>query len=486
MAKTVQLKPRTALGKLTYGYSLDDLKRIENISFNVWLDDQLSPNAVRKAESEIDLSPFRSATMTIPEIYRDRVFKGRPSILSTELVHMTLLRRLFSSRQVYEMLVEHFSDYIPVELYTDKQLVRLDYDTNVIRKNTLGYYPKMLAAATFHPAMLNYLNGDTNTASNPNENFGRELLELFTITPSAKYTEQDVKSAAKMLSGISWKVATDETVINLSDHHFGDIEVFGFRHPNAPTDSQDEVIQRISNMVSYLALRPETATAFSKRMARRFVADKPSAALIKAMAATYSKTKGHIPSVFKTMVKHQEFAKAGATKVKRPMEHLGSTVRSMNLQLTSAIPPVNPTEPNQYFKGSPLVPLARLLETQGHLPFAWPFPDGYPDKGEDWTTLSSQVQRWNLINKISLGRMGTAFADKDFAADLSPQSSTPEAILNELSMRFYGKNLDVTERKEVLKLLDDVSAKLDKTKYVNKVAGMATALLMSKPEWNLR
>lgn len=486
MAKTVSLKPRTALGKLTYGYSLDDLKRIDAISFNVWLDDQLSPNAVRKAEDEIDLTPFRSATMTIPEIYRDRVFKGRPSLLSSELVHMTILRRLFSSRQIYEMLVEHFSDYIPVELFTDKQLVRLDYDTTVIRKNALGYYPKMLAAATFHPAMLNYLNGDTNTASNPNENYGRELLELFTVTPAAKYTEHDVKQAAKMLSGITWNVATDETGINLRDHYFGDIEVFGFKHPNAPTDSQDEVIQRISNLVSYLALRPETAKAFSKRMARRFVSDTPSAALIKSMAATYTRTKGHIPSVFKTMVKHQEFAKATASKVKRPMEHLGSTVRSLNLQLASVVPPANPAEPNQYFKGSPIVPLARLLETQGHLPFSWPFPDGFPDRGEDWTTLSSQVQRWNLINKISLGKMGTALADKDFAADLSAAAVTPETILNELSERFYGKNLDVTERKEVLKLLTAVPKNGDPQKYVNKIAGMATALLMSKPEWNLR
>lgn len=486
MAKTATLQPRSVLGKLTYGYNLDDLKRFDAIGLSTWLDDQLSPNAVRKAADEIDFTPFRSAKMSIPQIYRDRVFKGRPSLLSTELVHMTLLRRLFSSRQVYEMLVEHFSDYIPVDLYTDKQLVRLDYDTNVIRANALGYYPKMVAAATFHPAMLNYLNGDTNTASNSNENYGRELLELFTITPSAGYDEHDVKQAAKMLSGITWDVATDDNGVSLKDHYFGEINVFGFKHPNAPTDSQHEVIQRISNMVSYLALRPETAKAFSKRMARRFVSDTPSAAILKSMAATYSRTKGHIPSVFKTMVKHKDFAAAGATKVKRPMEHLGSTVRSLNLQLASVVPQANPAEPNQYFKGSPLVPIAKLLETQGHLPFAWPFPDGFPDKAETWTTLSSQVQRWNLVTKVSQGRMNTAFADKDFAADLAKSAATPDAILTDLSIRFYGKNLDTTERNEVLKLLRAVPQNGDQAKYVNKVAAMATALLMSKPEWNLR
>lgn len=484
--KLVKLDARTALAKLTYGYNLTDLKRFEALGLDVWLQDQLSPNAVTKAAGEIDFTPFRSASMTIPEIYRDRVFKGRPSILSTEMVHMTLLRRLYSSRQVYEMLVEHFSDYIPVELLTDKQLVRLDYDTTVIRENALGYYPKMLAAATFHPAMLNYLNGDTNTASSPNENFGRELLELFTVTPSAKYTEADVKQAAKMLSGITWNVATDDTGISLRDHYWGEITVFGYTDKNVETASEFEVVQRITNMVSYLALRPETAVAFSKRMARRFVSDSPSTTLIKAMAASYTKSRGHIPTVFKTMVKHQEFAKAGVSKVKRPMEHVGSTVRSLNLQLASPVPPANPASPNQYFQGSPLVPIYKMLEGQGHLPFAWPFPDGYPDKAETWTTLSSQVQRWNLVNKLALGKMNTAFKDLDFSGELAASSTTPETILTELSMRFYGKNLATTERIEVLKLLKTVKTGGDEVKYVNKVAAMAVALLMSKPEWNLR
>lgn len=484
--KLVKLDARTALAKLTYGYNLTDLKRFEALGLDVWLQDQLSPNAVTKAAGEIDFTPFRSASMTIPEIYRDRVFKGRPSILSTEMVHMTLLRRLYSSRQVYEMLVEHFSDYIPVELLTDKQLVRLDYDTTVIRENALGYYPKMLAAATFHPAMLNYLNGDTNTASSPNENFGRELLELFTVTPSAKYTEADVKQAAKMLSGITWNVATDDTGISLRDHYWGEITVFGYTDKNVETASEFEVVQRITNMVSYLALRPETAVAFSKRMARRFVSDSPSTTLIKAMAASYTKSRGHIPTVFKTMVKHQEFAKAGVSKVKRPMEHVGSTVRSLNLQLASTVPPANPASPNQYFQGSPLVPIYKMLEGQGHLPFAWPFPDGYPDKAETWTTLSSQVQRWNLVNKLALGKMNTAFKDLDFSGELAASSTTPETILTELSMRFYGKNLATTERIEVLKLLKTVKTGGDEVKYVNKVAAMAVALLMSKPEWNLR
>ena len=58
--------------------------------------------------------------------------------------------------------------------------------------------------------------------------------------------------------------------------------------------------------------------------------------------------------------------------------------------------------------------------------------------------------------------------------------------MTDLSIRFYGKNLATTERNEVLKLLKTVKANVEPAKYVNKVAAMAVALLMSKPDWNLR
>jgi hypothetical protein len=58
--------------------------------------------------------------------------------------------------------------------------------------------------------------------------------------------------------------------------------------------------------------------------------------------------------------------------------------------------------------------------------------------------------------------------------------------LSDLSIRFYGKNLDTTERNEVLKLLRAIKNNGDSEKYVSKVAAMAVALLMSKPDWNLR
>jgi len=484
---TSEKQARVYLAKLTYGYSIGDLENFVQSGVKKWLDKQLDKKYVALSLAAVDVSAYRTPTMSIGEIYDDRVFKNRPQLVSTELAHITILRRLFSAAQLNEMLVEFLSDYVPIPLRTDRELWRFDYDQRVIRANALGYFPALLKSATVHPAMLNFLNGETNTKQNANENFGRELLELFTITPAAKYTETDVKQAAKLLTGLVWDYNNNKPGVNLDDHHFGQIRVFGYVDKNASTSSEQVVLKRIYNLVTHLALLPQTASAFSKRMAERFVSDRPTAALIKAMATSYTESKGHIPTVVMAMVQHPDFVKSSGSKVKRPMEHLASTVRALELKLSAEIPAVNPVTPPQYFKGSPVLGLASFLDTQGHLPFNWPFPDGYPDDSESWITLASQVQRWNLGTKLALGRMNASLADPEIENLLAATSTTVGEIVDDLSLRFFGKRLDSAERTEMVDLISDATKNIpNRDKQRNLVATNAAALLISKPEWNLR
>ena len=89
-----------------------------------------------------------------------------------------------------------------------------------IRQNCLGNYKQMVRNLTLDIAMLRYLNGYLNTATAPDENYARELQELFTVGkgPDSKYTEQDVKEAAKVLTGWQVNVNTYQTVFNQARH----------------------------------------------------------------------------------------------------------------------------------------------------------------------------------------------------------------------------------------------------------------------------
>ncbi len=89
-----------------------------------------------------------------------------------------------------------------------------------IRQNCMGNFKQMVRDITVDIAMLRYLNGYLNTAAAPDENYGRELQELFTLGkgPDSKYTEQDVKEAAKVLTGWQINGTTYQTVFNSSRH----------------------------------------------------------------------------------------------------------------------------------------------------------------------------------------------------------------------------------------------------------------------------
>ncbi len=95
------------------------------------------------------------------------------------------------------------------------------YTYNVtLRKNALGNFKTMIKEITLNAAMLVYLNGNKNTAGAPNENYGRELQELFTMGkgPKSLYTESDVQAAAKVLTGFSYNTTTFKYTFSASKH----------------------------------------------------------------------------------------------------------------------------------------------------------------------------------------------------------------------------------------------------------------------------
>lgn len=487
MAGLSQVQAQRTLSRLTYGPSKASTAAIQKLGVSAWLKDQLNSKKQESHAPLRDLTSFPTESMTPAQLQAFYLYKIKPSLMANELAQLTLMRRLYSSRQVFEMLVEHFSDYVPVPFENKRSFFRGDYDKSVIRKHALGTYPDLLVAAAFHPAMLKFLNGNTNTAEHPNENFGREFLELFTITPAAGYREIDVQNAAKMFSGITFEPTTGVVRARVKQHYFGSIEVFGYVDQNSTTASEAVLRARIEKMIRHFAMLPQTANAFSVRMARRFVADVPPAALVKKMAATYATSGGSITKVFTVMAESAEFAAAKPSKVKRPMEHLSSTVRALDLQLSRAIPKPNLMDYKTYANGSPLPAVQAAVARQGHAPFEWPFPNGYPDVGEPWTTLTSQVQRWNLSNRLASGKMTNVFKAPDFESVIAATSQTPSAILRDLAVHLYGSPLSATEAKQIEAVLEKgVKKGLVKATYRKNLAATAAALLLSKPDWNLR
>jgi uncharacterized protein (DUF1800 family) len=474
------------LSRLSYGPTPAAVAELQKLGINAWVAAQLNPKRAEFPDLQATLDTFRSSKMSIAEVFADPHYTASRLHVADDIIFAALLRQSFSNNQLQETLAEHFNDYLHTSVFFSGDRFRASYDRDVIRANLLGSYPDMVVAATLHPAMMDYLNLDRSTASHPNENYARELLELFTVSVGAGYSEDDVQNAAKLMTGFSWNTNTSTLRVNLRDHYVGPLTVMGYTDANPATKNTDDVVASAQNLARNLALRPETAKAFATRLIRRFVSDNPDPKYVAALAKVYLASKGSIPKVVTAMIVHPSFMATASAKVKRPVEHLASTIRALNVQLAK---PVNGGDASlsYYYKGSGAIVLMQLADSQGHMPFKWAFPNGYPDYAEACTTFSSQIQRWNLAADLVLGRQAANFTPVDWPALVPDTAQTVPDIIQALAVSFMGGNLPKAQIAAVQNTVNNAVAYMsDPAVRRPKIIETAAILLLSTPEWNQR
>ena len=351
-----------------------------------WLTKQLSPSTIAESTTVTALSKW------FPDLYNtaaakwttDRAKTKTAYEYSADLASVAMLRRIYSTRQVLENMVAFWSDVLHVDARHDTAWVwRADYDS-VIRAKALGKFEDLLVACELHPAMLLYLDNYRSVKDAPNENQGRELLELHTVGRGAGYTEDMVKDSAKILSGYTvvpyttWAGAYDP-----QKHTTGAVKVLGFTDANAAADGSALAVRYLK----YLARHPATATNIATKLARHFVADQPSADLVAAVAAAYTKSGTNIKSALKALVAHPDFLASAGRLVRNPYEDLVATVRSLGAQA------LDPITANSFARACIYSPVTTL-------PFQWPNPAGQPLGDAAWCSagrmLASFKMHWNL------------------------------------------------------------------------------------------
>lgn len=284
-----------------------------------------------------------------------------------------IARRTQSSQQVLETMTQFWENHLYVPTNGEQWFVhRVSYG-ETIRKNALGRYDRLLYAAITHPAMLLYLDNATSTAAKPNENLGRELLELHTVG-RGRFTEADVKDSARILTG--WYVDMWKTwrpSYRRDMHSTGRVRVKGFTHANASTDGRE--VTRL--YLQYLARHPDTARRVVTKLAVKFVGDAPPKALVDRLVKVYLKNNTAIAPVLNALVKSTAFKKSQGKKVRDPIEDVVATYRALGVEVG------RPTTSNSAAN-------AVLWQAQeiGATPFGWPRPDGTPIDNVAWSSTS--------------------------------------------------------------------------------------------------
>ena len=376
------------LRRTTYGVTPALVTEAARLGRKAWLEAQLAPTALPDPEGDAVLARFPALSLSTSEVRR-RADAGtlKPWDLMFSLGQAAIGRAIWSRRQLLEVMVDFWSNHFNVTCPSDDVWdCRHTLDAGVLRPLAFGRFADLLPAVTAHPAMLRYLDNVSSTKTAPNENLGRELLELHTLGVGAGYTERDVLDSARILTGLSVDWTTGLFTYRSRSHWTGGVRVLGFSHPNTAADGRPVV----AAYLDHLAHHPATARRLALKLATRFVADDPPAALVDRLAAVYLAHDTAIAPVLRELFASPEFMAATDAKVRRPFETMVATVRALGFR--------------QAARGTgELQGLYWELEGQGHQPYAWPQPDGYPDRASAWASSAGALARWNTTLDIAAG-----------------------------------------------------------------------------------
>lgn len=250
---------------------------------------------------------------------------------------------------------------------------RLMYRQNVtLRANALGNFGTLLHAIAKDPAMLVYLDGVRNRKGAPNENFAREVMELFTLG-EGNYTEKDIKEAARAFTGWSLDRAKGEYVFRPALHDYGVKTMLG----KSGRFDGDEVLD-------LLLARPETAERVIAKLWREFVSPDVDPVEVRRIAARFRDSAYDVRVALSEILTSDAFYAIGnrGTLVKSPVELVVGTVRAFDLRLGSALP------------------FAYATAGMGQNLLSPPNVKGWPG-GEVWVNTTTLLARKQFVDRLT-------------------------------------------------------------------------------------
>ena len=285
---------------------------------------------------------------------------------------------------------------------TSQQKVRftpLMYRQNVLlRRNALGNFGALLREMARDPAMLIYLDGANSRKEQPNENFAREVMELFTLG-EGNYSERDIKEVARAFTGWSIDRESGEFTFRRGIHDYGNKTLFG-KTGNFDGDQ----------IIDVLLSRPEAAQFITRKLWKEFISSTPDENEVVKMASGFRESGYNIAKLMRAVLTSDAFYAPGnrAALIKSPVEFVVGTMKIFDIETTNL---------------RPFVIASALL---GQNVFAPPNVKGWPG-GEAWINSTTLLGRKQLIDRLfkNEDRMDVAMRSVDAMAAANGDVAPP-------------------------------------------------------------
>lgn len=330
-----------------------------------------------------------------------------------ELQQGKLLRDILSERQLLEVMTDFWFNHFNIDARKESdKWYTTSFERDAIRAHALGHFSDLLVATATSPAMMVYLdnwlsvgpdspaagnrpNARPGAQPNPkrnakglNENYGRELMELHTLSVNGGYTQADVTALSAILTG--WTVDKPQQggpfLFDTRRHQPGPKQWLGHTLDNS-TDGMAEGREALT----LLAQSPQTARFISYLLAQRFVADTPPPALVDRLSTTYLSTDGDIRALLRSLAHSPEFHSRQyfRNKIKTPLEFVASTFRATGTD------PANPAA------------IANTLRDMSMPLFEQQPPTGYLLTADHWMNSAALVDRLNFADSLTSNHYST-------------------------------------------------------------------------------
>ena len=251
------------------------------------------------------------------------------------------------------------------------------HQNQLFRRHALGNFRVLLHAVARDPAMVLYLDSNRNRKGKPNENFARELLELFTLG-EGNYSEQDIKQAARAFTGWSVNRRSGEFRFRQRWHDQGQKHFMG----RSGRFDGDQIIEIILE-------NPRTAEFIVEKLWREFISPQPDLQQVQRWAAQFRKNNYELKPLLRVMLLSKAFRNPANHHllIKSPAEYLIGTLRMLNLPVP---------------KGRGLALASRRLGQDLLNP---PNVKGWPG-GNSWITAESLPLRRQMMERLLRGKGG--------------------------------------------------------------------------------
>jgi len=309
----------------------------------------------------------------------------------------------------------------------------------LLRKMAAGSFAQFVHAISRDPAMLDYLNNAQNRKGHPNENYARELMELFTLG-IGNYSENDIKEAARAFTG--WMHDGDKFVFNQRQHDDG-VKRFFDKVGNFNGD----------DVIDIILAHPACPRFIASELFAYFAYPDAEDDLIGASARQWHDAHLELRPLLKTLFTSRAFysRKSIGVQIKCPVQLLVGTIRLLGIEMP----------PPRMLLGP--------LQLMGQVPMNPPNVKGWPG-GHAWINASTMFARYNAAVRLAAGKLSLG--------DLPDASEGPEIVVDALVDRFIQRPIDPSKRQV---LLDAYAAKPPGEQAVREVV----QLIVSMPEYQL-